>query len=190
MNYTTVLLVSVALGIDALSVALSIGLAGVNRREIIMVSGAVTTFHVFMPLLGLSLGHYLGQIAGPLASAIGALVLITIGTSTIWKSLRELGIFGRSPAEGGAPAFADMSNPISLVLMAASVSLDALTVGFGLGTLKVDLFLTVVTMGVVAGIMAGLGLIFGRRLNVAFGERAEILGGVILIIIGLKLLLF
>lgn len=194
MNYPSVLLVSIALGIDAFSVAISIGLAGVRRAEIILVCGVVTLFHILMPLLGLSLGTYLGQIAGPLASTVGALVLITIGLSTIWKNLKELGVVHK-PSRDNIPAknpnaITNITNPVSLVLMAASVSLDALTVGFGLGALKVDLILTVITMGAIAGIMTAGGLYFGRGLNVTFGEKAEIFGGFILVLIGLKFLIW
>lgn len=192
MNYLTVLLVSVALGIDAFSVSISIGLTGVKRREMYLVSGVVTIFHIIMPLIGLSLGSYLGKIAGPMASAVGAIVLISIGSSTIWKSIKEMREDKKNAHSSGVKTdkFIDISNPVSLILMAASVSLDALTVGFGLGTLKVDLYLTVLTMGVVAGIMTVIGLISGKKLSHAFGEWAEILGGLILVAIGLKFILF
>ncbi len=193
MNYPTVLIVSAALGIDAFSVAISIGLTKVKAREMWLVSGVVTLFHIFMPLLGLTLGGYLGRVAGPMASSIGALVLITIGLSTIWGSLKDLGIIKENGGKATNPkgnVLINITNPVSLVLMAASVSLDALTVGFGLGTLKVDLYLTVITMGIVAGIMTGAGLLFGRRLNYTFGETAEIFGGLILVAIGLKFLIW
>lgn len=192
MNYFSVLLVSVALGIDAFSVAISIGLAGIRKKEVYLVSGVVTLFHIFMPLIGLNMGNYLGRVAGPMASTIGAFVLISIGLHTIWSNLQEMGILStassqKPPERNG---IINISNPVSLVLMAASVSLDALTVGFGLGTLKVDLLLTVITMGIVAGIMTAFGLYFGKRLNVTFGEKAEILGGLILVAIGLKFLIW
>lgn len=192
MNYLSVLLVSVALGIDALSVAISIGLAGIRRKEVYLVSGVVTLFHIFMPLIGLNMGNYLGRIAGPMASTIGAFVLISIGLHTIWSNLQKMGVFrtANSSKTSEKNGIINISNPVSLVLMAASVSLDALTVGFGLGTLKVDLLLTVITMGLVAGFMTASGLYFGKRLNVTFGEKAEILGGIILVAIGLKFLIW
>lgn len=185
MNYLTVLMVSVALGIDAFSVSISIGLSGVKKRDMYLVPGIVTIFHIIMPLIGLSLGTYLGKIAGPMASVIGAIVLISIGTSTIWKSISS----GKK-AGNKVDKVIDISNPISLTLMAASVSLDALTVGVGLGTLKVDLYLTVLTMGAVAGLMTVVGLISGKKLSHAIGDWAEILGGLILVAIGLKFILF
>lgn len=191
MNYITVLLVSVALGIDAFSVAISIGLAGIRSNQILLVSGIVTLFHIFMPLIGLSMGTYLGKIAGPMASIIGAFVLISIGASTIWSNVKEM-----SANKGGASRPAsenrviNINSPLSLIIMAASVSLDALTVGFGLGTLEMDLFLTVITMGIVAGLMTIGGLVSGRTLNNTFGDKAEIIGGLILVLIGIKFLVW
>ncbi|MCR4440663.1 MAG: manganese efflux pump [Peptococcaceae bacterium] len=185
MNYYTVLLVSFALGIDAFSVAVGIGLSGVRKKQMLTVSSTVTLFHIFMPLLGLSLGSYLGRLAGPMAGSIGALILMTIGLSAVWNSLKELGLVA---AVRNQSRPLDITSPVSLVLLGASVSLDALTVGFGLGALRVDLFLTVVTMGIVAGIMTMSGLLFGRRLNKAFGHRAGLAGGLILVVIGFKLL--
>lgn len=181
MNYPMVLLVSVALGVDAFSVAISIGLLGVKIREILLVSGVVSVFHIFMPLIGLYLGAYLGNIAGPIASIIGALVLLAIGLNTIWDNWRQVG-FTKEPTF-------NLQSPLSLVLLAGSVSLDALTVGFGLGTLKVDLILTVLTMGIVAGLMTATGLVFGKGLHKAVGEKAGLLGGIILVLIGLEILI-
>jgi len=181
MNYPTVLLVSLVLGADAFSVAIGIGLLGIKFKEILLVAGTVSLFHIFMPLIGLSCGTYLGHIVGPIAATIGALVLLVIGLNTLWDGLRESNPFKRS--------IFDPKRPLSLILMAGSVSLDALTVGFGLGTLKVDLLLTVITMGITAGLMTVIGLVFGSRLSKFAGNKASILGGIILVLLGLKLLI-
>lgn len=74
-----------------------------------------------------------------------------------------------------------------LILAAASVSLDALTVGFGLGTLHANLAVTVITMGVVAGLMTGAGLILGRKVGAWLGEKAQFVGGIVLIAIGISM---
>ncbi len=182
MDYPAVLLVSVVLGIDAFSVAVCIGLSGAaGRREMLLVPATVAAFHVFMPLVGLSMGAYLGKIAGPVAGTIGALVLIGIGLSMTWDHLKK--------AKGECGVNINTSSLLALLAMAVSVSLDALTVGIGLGTLKVDLVLTVLSMGVIAGLMTVTGLLFGGRLGHAFGEKAGLAGGIILAAIGIKLLL-
>jgi putative Mn2+ efflux pump MntP len=194
MNYPAVLLVSVALGVDAFSVAIGIGLLGVKIKEVLLVSGVVSIFHVFMPLIGLYLGVYLGNIAGPIAGTIGALILLAIGLNMVGDSLRENNLLKHSARSQKSLAYKkgtgiNVKNPLSLILMAGSVSIDALTVGLGLGTLQVDLFLTVITMGITAGLMTMIGLVFGQGLSKIVGSKAGLLGGIILILIGLKLLI-
>ncbi|MFZ5943935.1 MAG: manganese efflux pump MntP family protein [Bacillota bacterium] len=186
MSLATIFAVSFALGIDAFSLSICIGLNGIRRTQIYLVSLVVAIFHVFMPLIGLYLGQALGNFVGPIASVFGALVLIFMGANTLWGKLKEL----RDPAGASCRTVDPISitHPVSLILMSGSVSLDALTVGLGLGTLKFDLTLTVLIMGIVAGLMTFSGLVFGKRLSWTIGEKAEILSGFILVGIGLKLL--
>jgi putative Mn2+ efflux pump MntP len=187
MSLITIFAVAFALGIDAFSLSIGIGLSGVRRRQIYLVSMVVAFFHVFMPLTGLYLGQILGSYVGPIASKLGAIVLIFIGGRTLWEIYKESRNFTGTPQAGFDVI--SISHPVSLVLMAASVSLDALTVGFGLGAIRVDLTLTVIIMGIIAGIMTFGGLIFGKRLSRSVGEKAELLSGFILVAIGFKLLL-
>jgi len=186
MSLITIIAVAFALGIDAFSLSIGIGLSGVKRGQIYLVSGVVAVFHVLMPLIGLYLGQILGSYVGPIASSFGAIVLIFIGAHTIWNKIKESKDSSENLA-GGFDAIS-ISHPVSLFLMAASVSLDALTVGLGLGALRVDLTVTVLIMGIVAGVMTFGGLIFGKRLSRTVGQKAELLSGLILIGIGIKLL--
>lgn len=186
MSLVTLLAVAFALGIDAFSLSIGIGLSGVKRKQMYLVSGVVAVFHVFMPLIGLYLGQVLGSYIGPIASIFGALVLIFIGLHSLWEFFQES---RNLKGSGGAGIdVISITHPISLMLMAASVSLDALTVGLGLGAMKVDLTVTVVTMGIVAGVMTFGGLLSGKRLSRSVGEKAELIGALILIAIGVKLL--
>jgi len=187
MSFATIFAVAFALGIDAFSLSIGIGLSGVKRRQIYLVSAVVAIFHVLMPLIGLYLGQILGSYVGPIASSFGAIVLIFIGGHTIWENIKE--IKSSSGSTSGRFDAVSISHPLSLLLLAASVSLDALTVGLGLGALRVDLTLTILIMGIVAGIMTFGGLIFGKKLSRTIGEKAELLSGLILIGIGIKLLL-
>ncbi|HHY06693.1 MAG TPA: manganese efflux pump [Clostridia bacterium] len=195
MNYPAVLLVSVALGVDAFSVAIGIGLGGIKTKEALLVSGVVSIFHVLMPLIGLYLGIYLGSMAGPIASTIGALILLTIGLNMVGDSLREAKLLKQRRRETPGLAYQkgtgfNLKSPLSLILMAGSVSIDALTVGLGLGPLQVDLFLTVMTMGITAGLMTLVGLVFGHGLSKVVGSTAGLCGGIILVVIGLKILIW
>ncbi|MDW7675702.1 MAG: manganese efflux pump [Bacillota bacterium] len=197
MTILTLLFVAVALGTDAFSMAVGIGTSGTVRgNRILLVAGVVAIFHVFMPLIGLYLGGLLGRAVGDWAAFIGAIVLVFIGIHMIREALKgedgDLipGGFGQVPGDGKNRTPVVVTSAWALVVLAASVSLDALTVGFGLGTVAVNVALTVIVLGLVAGLMTAAGLVFGRRLGDWFGEKAVMLGGVILIGIGIHMAFF
>jgi len=185
------LLLAVALGADAFSVAVSIGMQGVRKLLILELSGVVALFHVFMPLIGLALGGTLGRVMGDAAAIIGALVLILIGGGM----LREV-IKTNLPRPAGAkkPSLVPQNLPVFMGLwgmaaMAFSVSLDALSVGFGLGTTGVNLLFTVLAMGLAAGLMTAAGLLLGGYIGHKVEGRARLLGGLILVAVGVRMLL-
>jgi putative Mn2+ efflux pump MntP len=185
-------LVAVALGTDAFSLAAGLALGGLKGRRAVLFTGTVSLFHIIMPLTGLYLGLILGRLLGQVAVVIGALVLAGIGGLMLWEALENRrergGLAGRMlrvvPGRGGV-----IGGLMAILLMAGSVSLDALSVGFGLGAISVNIPLTVLTMGFIAAIMTGLGLLAGRRLGSYLGNRAEIAGGLVLVAIGLKMLM-
>ena len=193
MDFLTILIIAIALGTDAFAMAIGIGACNIRYRQIIIISLVVLVFHVVMPLIGLYLGALVGSVIGNLAGIIGALLLALIGI----LMLRE-GIKG-----GDGDGIPMLLKPLvnrdggklrvtvgfwGSIVLAASVSLDALTVGFGLGTLNFNLTLTVLTIGLVAGIMTALGFLLGKKVGDWLGDKAQIIGGVTLIGIGIKML--
>ncbi|WP_019851540.1 manganese efflux pump MntP family protein [Desulfitobacterium sp. PCE1] len=194
MNLAWILALSVALGADAFSLALAIGLVGVGKRMTLRLSLLVAIFHVFMPLGGLFLGQTLGMFLGHLARGIGSLVLLWLGGRMIFHVWRPEAEY--IPLSEARPALNRKQLPtgvslsgIGMYALAASVSLDALSVGFSLGTVDSRIGLTVLVMGTVAGIMMGSGLVLGRYVGSWLGKRAEVVGGFVLVIIGLRMLL-
>jgi len=193
MNLVWVVAVATALGADAFSLALAIGLAGIRKSMMVRLSLVIAVFHVFMPLGGMVLGQALGTILGQFAGLIGASVLIVLGGRMLYKVYRpttETFSFGEARE---AIFYKNLSNNSSLngygiYILAASVSLDALSVGFTLGTIRSDIFMTVMIMGLIAGLMTGMGLILGRIMGTRLGDKAELLGGLALFLIGIKLL--
>lgn len=177
MDMLTILALAVALGTDAFSLSVGIGLGGVRLRQLIVVSLTVLAFHIIMPLIGYFVGEWFGSM-GRIANIAGALVLIFLGLKMIKESL-----------DGGIPdqqSFV-IANTMGLVLLAGSVSLDALSVGFTLGTQRVNLSLAVITMGIVAGVMTAAGMVLGKYAGKFLGSKAEIFGGLVLLGIGIKL---
>ena len=110
------------------------------------------------------LGEASGAILGRYASLIGALVLIGLGGRMLYKVYRPttehfpLGEARSALMPNNSSTNSSLSG-FGIYMFAASVSLDALSVGFSLGTIKPDIFLTVMIIGTVAGLMTGMGLI-------------------------------
>jgi putative Mn2+ efflux pump MntP len=196
MEFITVLFIAVALGTDAFSMAIGIGTCGIKYRQIFIISLVVLIFHIVMPLIGLSLGAFLGRVVGRLASILGSLVLGFIGIIMIRDGLKNdagqsvpmaLKPLGLVPGKENQKVTTGLWG---ILILAFSVSLDALTVGFGLGALQFNLALTVLTMGIVAGIMTVIGSLFGKRLGNWFGDKAQLVGGIILVGIAAKMFFF
>ncbi len=177
MSFPTIFLLAVALGTDAFSMCLGIGMTGVRRRQIFIISVTVLFFHILMPLAGWYIGSAAGSLAGRAAGIAGSLILIYLGSRMIWD------VYRRDPEE---PRVA-LVNTWGLMVLAASVSMDALSVGFTLGTQKVNLLMVAVTFGIVAGVMTFSGLWLGRMLGRWVGGKAQLVGGIILLGIGVKL---
>ncbi len=192
MELSTVVIVALALGTDAFSMAVGIGMGGIRRREIYVVAGVISLFHVFMPLLGLYLGCMLGRAVGQWAGLIGAVVLILIGVLMLREAWQGsvTPVSGKPLSAGGGQTQIHVFSGVwGLTVLAGSVSLDALTVGFGLGTLRANLALTVLIMGMVAGVMTVAGFLLGRRLGGWLGEKAQAAGGLVLVFIGVRMLM-
>ena len=151
MSLFTLLALAAALGTDAFSLCVGVGLAGVNRRQIILISAVILVFHIFMPLAGWYAGGTGRELIDRAAAVLGSALLIYLGVRMILGSLKnDHGL--ESPLNGFSLK--------SLVLLGASVSMDALSVGFTLGTQQVNLLLAAGVIGLVAGLMTACGLVF------------------------------
>jgi putative Mn2+ efflux pump MntP len=153
--------------------------------------------HVLLLLAGYYLGHILGHCIEHIgthhnpfsrammqdwAEILGAVVLVLLGINMIWENIKgdeeEVYQHPVNPLQG-----------VNLILIAISVSLDALAVGFGLGMLDIDLLVVSVVLGFIIFVIAVAGLLLGRRLGSIFGHRAELIGGLILVLMGINVIL-
>jgi manganese efflux pump family protein len=197
MSFVRLILLSTALGTDLFSVTLGLGMNRVRLRQILKASVCFALAHIFLLLTGYNLGHLLGYFIEHIgthhnpfstdmvqnwAGILGAVVLILLGINMIWENVKRedesIKPQGLNPLQG-----------VNLLILAISVSLDAMAVGFGLGMLDVDLVVLCAVLGVVIFIIAVIGLLLGRKLGVIIGHRAELVGGLVLILMGINVLL-
>lgn len=187
----TVLLVAIVLGADAFSLSMGMGLKGVSRRYEIRFSLMVAIFHVLMPLIGLSLGMVAGKYLGVWAGRAGAVVLAYIGLEMIWKAyceIRPRTIAFNEGREFFTKSRLDINGGwISFLLLTTSVSIDALTVGFSLGTIKAPILTTVLIIGLIAGSMTMLGFKGGKIFSHMAGIYSQVFGGLVLLALAIKM---
>jgi len=98
-------------------------------------------------------------------------------------------IWGSFRTEESRPAGTDITKGFTLIVLAVATSIDALAVGLTFAFLEVNITLASVTIGVVAFLVTVIGFIAGRKAGKLMGKRAEAIGGIILIAIGLRILL-
>ncbi|MBP2651086.1 MAG: rane protein yebN [Firmicutes bacterium] len=190
MSLLEIVVLSAALGTDLFSVAIPIGMNKVRKTIIFNAALVFALFHIVMILAGYYLGHCLGVIvqhmetyhfdcqvgaAEDWAGVLGAVVLITLGLHMIKENL-----FGKGINAGASCPLQGWG----LVGLAISVSLDALAAGFSLGIMDVDMLKLSIILGVIIFIMAIVGLAIGRRLGKLIGDRAELMGGLALVLLG------
>ena len=171
-----------ALGMDAFSVALGVGLITTARRQVFRLCWHFGFFQFLMPLIGWQIARLVSPGIGMLSAWVGAGLLFAIGIRMILSGWKK-------DEETDNPAKADPTKGWSLVGLSLATSMDALGVGFGMGLVKGDLFKACVLIGLVALALTWLGMRLGRMAGSRLGTLAESAGGVVLILLGLHMLI-
>jgi putative Mn2+ efflux pump MntP len=176
-QFVTLFLMAFALGLDAFSLGLGIGMRGIRLLDILKISVVIALFHIFMPLFGFFMGNYLGLLLGDVASTVGGILLILLGLHMVYSAIR-----------GDAVKSLDYRTIWGLLLFSFMVSIDAFSVGVSLGMVATDLILAVLLFGLFGGGMSIVGLLLGRKIGLWVGGYGEAFGGAILFMFGLKFL--
>ncbi|MED3623856.1 manganese efflux pump MntP [Neobacillus thermocopriae] len=170
------ILMAVALGMDAFSVGLGMGMYQLRLRKIFQIGIMIGIFHVLMPLFGITAGKFLSEKFGTFATFIGGALLIVLGIQMIWSSLKKEEEKIITPIGFG------------LIFFALSVSLDSFSVGLSLGIFGARTMLVLICFGIMATIQTWAGLLLGRKVRHWIGCYSEALGGGILLAFGFKLI--
>ena len=177
-----VFLIAVSLALDAFAVSVSSGISvrGFCWRHAVKMGLYFGLFQFGMPLIGWFLGSSVSAYIEAVDHWIAFGLLAVIGGRMVWEALR------RSCGEEEA-ASTDLSAR-RLVVLAVATSIDALAVGVSMAFMDVDILISAVVIGVVAFVLSVVGGLLGKRLGCLFQRRAEVVGGVVLIAIGVKIL--
>ncbi len=176
-----IVLISLGLTMDSFAISGAISLASqpVTRQTILRVSTLFTLFQVSLLIIGWQIGGLASNHLNSYAEIAASLLLIVIGIKMIWETYNDNIIKTER----------DISRGLPLMILAIATSIDALAVGGSLGLLNSAIFLPAVILTFATIFMSILGLLLGKQFGQAIGLRAELIGGFVLILIGIKIML-
>lgn len=179
MDPLTLLFIAFALGIDAFAVSLSTGayLVRADRRQTFRMSFHFGLFQALMPVIGWAAGTGFVDMIRDVDHWVAFGLLAVIGGRMILNSLRP----------GATRIVKDVTRGWSLVSLSIATSIDALAVGLSLSLINVHIVFPAVVIGIVAGLMSLIGIRLGERVSRIAGTHMEFIGGVILILIGVRI---
>lgn len=177
------LLTAVALSMDAFAVSACKGLnmRRVNWRHALIFGLFFGGFQAFMPLIGWLLGKQFERLITGIDHWLVFGLLGFIGGKMIYDALK-----------GGKEAACETEEKLDikeLIVLSFATSIDALAVGISFAFLKVEILPSVAVIGVTTCLLSVLGVAVGQRFGVKYRDKATLVGGVVLILIGLKILL-
>ncbi len=180
MHFGSLLLLACGLAMDAAAVAAARGLLVpvLRARHFALVAVFFGGFQALMPLLGWLPGHQLGPLMVEWSHWIAFVLLTGLGVKMFLEAKRV----DAKPPEGEPFAL-----PVMFAL-ALATSLDAFAAGAMLPLLGAPLWPSVITIGVVTALLSMAGLLAGRRFGALLGSRLDVLGGLVLIALGVKIL--
>ena len=182
MNLSATLLLAFGMSMDAFAVSISKGAAlrKPHFSEALRTGLIFGAIEALTPLIGWGLGVLASQFVLEWNHWIAFGLLVFLGGRMIAEGLRGDDSADCAPAQRHGFWL--------LVTTAIATSLDAMAVGVGLAFLQVNIITTALLIGCATLIMTTLGMMIGRFIGPLLGKRAEVLGGVVLIAIGIQIL--
>lgn len=179
MNFFEILLISISMAMDAFAVCLGAGTSGQasESRPTFRLAFHFGLFQFLLPIIGWF---------------AGTTVVEYIEAYDHWIAFGLLAFVGvRMIASGLDPNSDDKKNDPSrgwtLVMLSIAVSIDALAIGLSLAFLGISVWYPATVIGLITGLLSWLGLRIGDRVGKYWGKRMEIIGGLVLIGIGIRI---
>ncbi len=180
MEVFTLIIIAISLSMDSFAVSVSNGIMfpHLTRKKLVLIAVCFAVFQGAMPLLGWILGHaFIHQIefidhwiAFGLLSLIGGKMIYESVSNDSDEEIKDLNIF-------------------TVVAQAIATSIDALAVGISFAALKINIVHAVGIIALTTLVVSLFGLKMGRVVGNKLSHRAELVGGVVLIALGVKILL-
>lgn len=171
---------AIALAMDAFAVAICKGLTvkKIKPRHLVITGLYFGGFQALMPLIGYFLGVNFRQYIETVDHWIAFALLVIIGANMIKEAFSK-----------DEELHTDDFSFKSMLPLAVATSIDALAVGVTLAFLKANVISSVSLIGIITFLISAAGVLLGKTVGCKFKSKAELLGGIILIFMGLKILL-
>lgn len=192
MGIAELLLIAVGLSMDAFAVSIcrGLGMRRLNLRTAAVLALFFGGFQALMPLTGWALGSQFMWLIAPVDHWVAFVLLAFIGGKMLWEAFHE------DAEKDGAPDGCDCeaadTSAIDLrefLVLAVATSIDALAAGISFAALNVDIVASVALIGVITFALSFVGVAVGHFFGARYEKPASVVGGVVLILIGLKVLL-
>lgn len=181
MSLLEIFLIALGLAMDAFAVCLCAGTTGFinGPRPVFRLAFHFGLFQALMPALGWLVGVGVERYISAFDHWVAFGLLAFVGVRMVRSGL---------DADDDGPCV-DPSRGGTLVMLAIATSIDAFAVGLSFAVLRVSIVWPVIIIGLVAAVMSILGIYLGNRLGQTFGKRMEVIGGLILVIIGIRVVI-
>lgn len=188
MNLSAMLVLGIALAMDAFAVTISnaIAFAHEPRQRLFLMPVLFGLFQGLMPLLGFFLGGVCGDIIEAYSGIVALVILGIIGGNMVREGVGAL----KAGESGGAHLSSEHLSATQLLFEAVATAIDAFAVGVSLRAMGADVWISSLVIALSTFGVCVVGLALGKRVGSAMGDKAEILGGIVLICIGLKACFF
>ena len=181
MEFFTILIIAVALAMDAFAVSVASGAAyrQLNIKHTLRIAVFFGGFQAFMPLLGALAGLSFREHIENYDHWIAFAILFAVGIKMIYESFKIT-----ETEKNYSP-----SNILILLTLSVATSIDALAVGITLSIVVTSVTVAVIVIGLVTFILSYMGVIIGKKLGHFFENKIEAIGGLVLIGLGIKILI-
>lgn len=184
MGFVELLLIGVGLSMDAFAVAIckGLGMSRLNMKQAAVIALFFGAFQAIMPFIGWAAGSWLADLITPIDHWVAFALLAFVGGKMLWDAFHEED--DENPDQMDAKL--DLKE---LLMLAIATSIDALAVGITFAFLQTDIVSSVAIIGCTTFVISFAGVAVGHFFGARFERPATIVGGVVLILIGLKILL-
>jgi len=183
MTFIELFLTAVALSMDAFAVSTCKGLnlRAMNWKRATVIGLFFGGFQALMPLIGWLLGKQFEHLITSVDHWIVFALLSIIGGKMIYDALK--------PGEDCACPVEDKLDIKELIGLSFATSIDALAVGISFAFLNVKILPSIAVIGVTTCVLSMIGVVIGQKFGSKYQDRATLVGGVVLVLIGLRILL-